>query len=60
MKFSRTVWCMAIARGVVVSSSVWVEKFVPVYSEKSDPTFQEWQQIDKHWTALLKPHVAGE
>ena len=41
MKSSRTVWCRAVALGVVVSSSVWAGKFVPVYSEVSDPVFRE-------------------
>lgn len=44
MKFSRTVWCMAVALSVVVSSSVWAGKFVPVYSNVSNPVFREWQK----------------
>ena len=44
MKSSRNVWCMAVALGVVLSSGVWAGKFVPVYSEVSNPVFREWQQ----------------
>ena len=44
MKSLRTLGCLAVALGVVVSSGVRAGEFVPVYSQVSNPVFREWQQ----------------